>query len=174
MRRPCLLGPWARSDMNWTVFVAPTICFALVGIMFYDTKFWMPKRMKRAAERGGELFDAYCKGRLDEVSSDIALARLAFEKWRDEELERLKEHMDRVHPGGIDGLEQIVEGHFPSNVHGAISVVNPDGTRRQPVGLFGSDDVGEATAFWVMSGSVEAWTRLSIAVAAAIAMQESH
>lgn len=157
--------------MNWTVFVAPAICFALTGIMFYDAKFRMPKRIKRAAEREGELFDAYCKGRIDEMQSFVEAERRGFEKWRDEEMERLKEHMDRVHPGGTDGLEQIVEGHFPSNVHGAISVVNPDGTRRQPVGLFGSDDVGEATAFWVMSGSVEAWTRLSIAVAAAIAMQ---
>lgn len=190
MRRPGLLGTRARPRVSldsfwgeqwfsiaWSAFA---ICIVAVNAVY--TKWFFPKRLEAIKERSYEEFQAYCKGRMDQVLSFEQDRREAFEEWRDKEMELFHAHVAAVHgddpdsrPANQEEMDEMIHtGHIPENVRGGISMMGPDGRARQAQGLFQSDDVGEATAFWLLSGSAEAWTRLSIAVAAAQAMQAAE
>ncbi len=131
---------------NWFLFGA--VLFQLVPLAI---SFLALLRSKRNYER----FAAYARGRQDEFDQYCA--------------HRIEEIEERAQV-----FRDLVEGHPGANVHGGMSfMLGPDGAEREPHGMFASGDVSEATAFWVMSGTQEAFARLEMAVAAAQAMSKA-
>lgn len=162
--------------------IGPVVTFSCFAALVYDMKFRMKKRIRAVFAIEEKNFDMYCEGRKDQVLEFENDRRAAFDKWRDEALTAFNAHIAAVHGDDPDSrpaseqevMDIIHSRQIPDNVRGGMSIMGADGRPHLPQGLFRSEDVGEATAFWLLTGSAEAWTRLSIAVAAAQAMQAAE